>query len=121
MWKRQLSFATFASGTALVLVGNALDVWGYGKLFRSISIVPEARDLKVSGPYRFVRHPIYLGQMLAQAGVWLFFAQTHVVWIAFYACFVGMQLYRSRLEDRVLERAFGEPYLAWKRRTFWFV
>lgn len=121
MWKTRLSLTTTLTGAALVLVGNALDLWGYGSLFKSISIVPEARELKVSGPYRLVRHPIYLGQMAAQAGVWLLFANTHVVWIGFYLCFAGFQLYRSRLEDRVLLDAFGERYLAWKRKTFWFI
>ena len=111
----------FLCGTALIVVGNLIDVSGYATLFRSVSIAAEARELKVTGLYRIVRHPIYLGQILAQAGVWLFYARTHVVWITFYVAFVAMQLYRSRLEDRVLQRAFGEPYLTWKRRTFWFV
>lgn len=119
MWG--VSFPEMLIGTILIFLGNAIDVWGYGTLFRSLSIVPEARELKVTGAYRWIRHPIYLGQMMAQAGVWLFFARFHVVWISFYACFVVLQLYRSKLEDRVLENAFGERYTSWKRKTFWFV
>lgn len=121
MWADSLSLFRTLTGAALILLGNALDVWGYGTLFRSLSIVPEARVLKVTGPYRLVRHPIYLGQMLAQGGVWLCFANTHIVWIVFFACFVAFQLYRSRLEDRVLEAAFGEAHAEWMRKTFWFV
>jgi protein-S-isoprenylcysteine O-methyltransferase Ste14 len=52
--------------------------------------------------------------------VWLLYARTHFVWIAFYACFVAMQLYRARVEEEVLERAFGEQYTKWKRETYWF-
>lgn len=116
-----LSYGRFCAGAACVCAGNALDVWGYAKLFRSVSIVAEARELIVSGPYRVVRHPVYLGQIIAQAGVWLFFAPLHFVWVSFLACFVAMQLYRGRVEDDVLERAFGERYRAWKDKTFWFV
>ncbi|MBU1647461.1 MAG: hypothetical protein KJ787_14105, partial [Gammaproteobacteria bacterium] len=116
-----MSFERFCVGAACVCAGNALDVWGYASLFRSVSIVAEARDLVVSGPYRLVRHPVYLGQIVAQAGVWLLFAPLHPVWISFFACFVAMQLYRGRVEDTVLERAFGERYRMWKDRTFWFV
>ncbi len=115
-----LGFPRFLIGTGLIVAGNLLDVWGYAVLCRSLSIVAEARELKVTGPYRFVRHPVYLGQILAQAGVWLCFAAVNPVWWVFYACFVGFQLYRSRVEDEVLENAFGEPYREWKRRTFWF-
>lgn len=110
----------FIAGAGLIVVGNALDVWAYATLFRSISIVPEARELKTGGPYRFVRHPVYFGQMLAQGGVWLVLARTHVVWIAFYLGFVAMQLHRSRLEENVLERHFGEDYRAYRKRAIWF-
>jgi protein-S-isoprenylcysteine O-methyltransferase Ste14 len=110
----------FLCGSALVVAGNLLEIWGYAALLRSLSIVAEARHLKTAGPYRLVRHPIYLGQFLAQGGIWLFYAHTHAAWILFYLLFVAMQLWRSRVEDQVLEQTFGEEYLAWKRRTFWF-
>jgi len=112
--------ARFFTGAGLVIAGNAIDVWAYATLFRSISIVPEARELKTGGPYRFVRHPVYFGQMLAQGGVWLVLARTHVVWIMFYLCFVAMQLHRSRLEENVLEQHFGEDYRAYRKLAIWF-
>lgn len=117
----RISYLRFYSGVCLLSAGLALEVWGYATLFRSLAIVAEARELKVSGPYRLARHPIYFGQFLAQAGYWLVLLRLQLVWVVFYALFVTMQLYRSRLEDGVLERAFGERYVAWKRKTFWFV
>jgi protein-S-isoprenylcysteine O-methyltransferase Ste14 len=121
LMRNPLTWKEALAGGLLITVGNALDVWGYLLLCRSFSIVPEARELVTRGPYRWVRHPVYLGQILAQAGVWLCFARLHVVWIGLYCVFVAMQLYRSKLEDRVLAAEFGEDYQAWRRRTFWFV
>lgn len=120
LWRQPLGVTPFFVGSGLVVVGLLIETWGYAYLVRSLSIVPEARVLKVTGPYRLVRHPIYFGQFLAQAGVWLVFANTNVVWIAFYVGFVILQLLRTRMEDRVLEEAFGDGYRNWKRRTFWF-
>jgi protein-S-isoprenylcysteine O-methyltransferase Ste14 len=121
MLPESISLTRVMLGTALITVGNLIDLWGYTVLTRSFGIVPEARELKTSGPYRFVRHPVYLGQFLSQGGFWFCFARLHWVWIGMYVVFVAMQLYRSKLEDRVLAEAFGDPCREWQRRTFWFV
>jgi len=121
MWRREFTWQLALLGGILLTLGNALDVWGYSVLWRSFSIVPEPRELKTTGPYRFVRHPVYLGQFFAQAAVLLISFRTHLLWISVYALFVAMQLYRSKLEDRVLQKAFGKPYRQWQERTFWFV
>lgn len=115
------SYPRFYAGVTLMCIGNAFDLWGYGTLFRSISITAEARELKVTGPYQWVRHPIYLGQFIAQGGFWLVLVRFHWVWVVFYGLFVVMQLYRARIEEGVLEHTFGEPFTAWKRKTFWFL
>jgi protein-S-isoprenylcysteine O-methyltransferase Ste14 len=120
MWRDPVALYQIIIAGSLILTGLIIEIWGYAYLVRSLSIVPEARVLKITGPYRFVRHPIYFGQFLAQAGVWLVLANTHWVWIAFFVCFVAIQLVRTRMEDAVLEDAFGETHREWKRRTFWF-
>lgn len=115
-----LSRTAFTFGVGLIVVGNALDVWAYTTLMRSFSIVAEARELKTGGPYRWVRHPVYLGQIVAQAGVWLVLLGPTWGSAAFWAAFVAMQLYRSDIEDGVLANAFGEAYWAWRATTWWF-
>jgi len=127
-WKSFLGFAEarvsqpkVAIGVLLNAVALLIEIWGYAYLVRSVSIVPEARELKVTGPYRLVRHPIYLGQIIAQIAVWLLLARWHPIWLLFVGAFATFQLIRGRWEDRVLEAAFGEPYRVWKKRTFWFV
>lgn len=121
LWRTDYTWQLALALGVIMTIGLVIEVWGYAVLARNLSIVPEARNLKVSGPYRIVRHPIYFGQFIAQAGFLLIAAKTHWVWIGVYALFVAMQLYRSKLEDRVLEQAFGDPYREWKAKTFWFV
>lgn len=119
-WSNSLSLSRTFIGIALITLGNAGDIWGYGVLLRSFSIVPEARELRVTGPYRLIRHPVYFFQMLAQAGVFLCFAVPNGIWFAFWLVFCLLQMLRARREEQVLAAAFGEEYLAWKSRTFWF-
>lgn len=115
-----LPVIVYLLSVGLIAFGNIIDIWGYFTLRRSLSIVAEARELVTGGPYRWIRHPIYAGQFIAQAGVWLGL-QAGKPWCAIYfAAFVVMQLVRARIEDRVLAEAFGERYAEWRRHAKWF-
>ena len=116
----EMGAGRFWSGVSLMCLGNCIDVWGYTTLFRSLSIVAEARVLKSTGPYRWIRHPIYLGQFISQAGFYLFLVQPQLKWFIFYGIFVAMQLYRSKVEEEVLLENFGVKYRELQRRTWWF-
>ena len=116
----RISLAEFYAGALLLCIGLFLQVWSYVYLARSLSIVAEARELVTRGPFRFIRHPIYLGQFIAQAAFWLILVRLQAVWVVFYVIFVAMQLYRARIEEQVLADAFGEPYRELKKKTFWF-
>lgn len=99
---------------ALLIAGTLLAAWSALALGRSFSLLPQARALITTGPYRFVRHPMYLGGLLITAGeVWLRFSPLVV---ALNAIFVAAQLVRLRYEEDLLARAFPE-YEAYRRRT----
>lgn len=83
-------------------------------LRRNLSIIPEARRLVTSGPYRLVRHPLYLAEVTAAAGLVLSWPAA-VPTVAF-AVFVVMQVVRARFEEGLLRGAFAE-YGAYARRT----
>ena len=121
LYRNPLTWFEVMAGASLLTVGNLIVLWGYLALNRSFGITPEPRALKTNGPYRWVRHPVYLGQFISLAGFWLFGARLHLVWVGFYIVIVAMQLVRSRMEDRVLAAAFGEECREWQQRTFWFV
>ena len=100
--------------TALMLTGTLLAFWAAWTLGRSFSLLPQARQLVTSGPYRYVRHPIYLGGFLITLGeLWLRWSPLVV---ALNVVFVAAQIARLRYEEALLERTFPE-YAAYRART----
>jgi protein-S-isoprenylcysteine O-methyltransferase Ste14 len=98
-------------------VATALTVWGIWTLRHAFSITVEARTLVTGGPYRFVRHPVYLGEMLAAAGVaMLRFSPLNCLLLVL---FIFLQLLRTRWEEAKLTRNFPE-YRTFASRSYWF-
>ena len=105
-WLLLSSFLTF--------FGMTFAVFSLAWLGRSISILPESRKLVTSGPYSIIRHPLYLGEQIALAGVAL---QVGTAWAApavvlQFCC----QLYRMNYEEKVLSASFPE-YKAYMAET----
>ena len=104
-----------ATCSILMLAGSIASVLVVACLGRSFSILPEARRLVVSGPYRIIRHPLYMAEELMMLG---FFLQYPVVWtIAMTASHGWLQIERMRLEERVLTAAFP-AYADYASRTW---
>jgi protein-S-isoprenylcysteine O-methyltransferase Ste14 len=99
---------------SFTLSGTLLAFWSAWYLGKSFSLLPQARTLVTTGPYRFVRHPIYLGGLLITVGeVWLRFSP---LVIGLNALFVVAQIVRLRYEEEILDRTFPE-YRAYRART----
>jgi protein-S-isoprenylcysteine O-methyltransferase Ste14 len=103
-----------ATAEALLTVGLVIMVIGLASLGRSFGIMPRARGLVTSGLYRWVRHPIYLGEYLAFAGIYLlaFSPYSTIVFVLF----VALQLRRQVMEERTLAAAYPE-YDEYRTRT----
>ena len=102
------------ASAVLILIGNYLSIVGVLSLGRSLSIMPEARRLVTSGPYRFVRHPLYAAEEIAVLGVWLQFMSWPAT--AILLAHLVIQLWRLGYEETVLREHFPE-YDAYARRT----
>jgi protein-S-isoprenylcysteine O-methyltransferase Ste14 len=92
-------------------------VWGMWALRHSFSITVEARRLVTSGPYRWVRHPVYLGEILTAAAVtvWRWSWQN----VAILLIFVTIQLVRACMEESKLVKVFP-GYRDSLGRSMWF-
>jgi protein-S-isoprenylcysteine O-methyltransferase Ste14 len=99
------------------LAAVAFCVWLFvSALFlgRCFGVLPEARGLVMSGPYRFVRHPVYLGEIGACTG--LAIAAASLANVAVLGALVAGQAVRMRFEERALSEAFPE-YASYASRT----
>jgi protein-S-isoprenylcysteine O-methyltransferase Ste14 len=104
--RRELSLTAGLVSTLLILAGNASAVYVLSQLGRSFSVMPEARELVTSGLYRYLRHPLYVAEMIACIGVVL---QYLSVWTALIlAMQIAFQLRRMRNEEGVLMEIFPE-------------
>src|SRR5262249_3840065 len=97
--------ASVEGGFALVLAAACLSCASLVTLGRRFGVRPALRGLATGGPYRVVRHPIYLAYVLADIGSNLQEWNYGTVLLAV----VGWLslLYRIRAEERVLARDPG--------------
>jgi protein-S-isoprenylcysteine O-methyltransferase Ste14 len=107
------------SGCLLALTGAALVLRSRIALGPAWSLVPQADQrtgLVTTGPYRLVRHPIYLGLALLAMGDALAFSSWPA--IAIVLCgIVPTFAWRARVEETVLGRTFGERYAIYRQQT----
>jgi protein-S-isoprenylcysteine O-methyltransferase Ste14 len=98
----------------LITVGTLGAIATMAWLNRAFAILPQARVLVTSGPYRYVRHPLYLCEMIATVGVALQFAQPGGM--AVLLVVVAAQFPRMHFEEKILGEAFP-AYAAYEART----
>ncbi len=97
--------AWLGPGLVLVLMGLALRVWATGHL-------KKFQGLTVSGPYRWIRNPLYLGSFLIGLGFTVAGAQPWLIGL-FLLIFLALHLPVIRLEEREL-KGLGDSYEAYR-------
>ena len=99
----------YALGTVLAVLGIAVRLWASGH-------VKKNKQLATSGPYAYVRHPLYVGNHLITAG----FCFASGLWWSFLGwALIGFYFYPHtiRHEDRNLARYFPGDWEAWAKQT----
>jgi len=99
----------FLLGTAFVVLGILVRLWASGH-------VKKDQTLTTTGPYGYVRHPLYVGNHLITlgfciaSGLWWSFIAWAVIALIFYPGTIAH-------EDEVLQRLFGQAWERWRAVT----
>ena len=111
------SVVSAALGTALVIAGLGFAVWARIHIGRNWGMPmsqKEEPELVTSGPYRFVRHPIYTGILVAVVGTALAIDLLALAVAAIVGVFFW---YSATAEERNLGAIFPRAYPAYRART----
>lgn len=113
------SWDTLVVGAAVALFGVGLRswaVWTLGRFFRREVTVEAGQRVVRSGPYRWIRHPAYTGNLLTFAGIGLALGSWVSAAVLLAVSFAG-HLPRIHVEEAELERSFGVEYRDYERTT----
>lgn len=106
------------SGVAIGLPTLALAVWTFRSLGRNITdtvVTRREHTLVTSGPYRFVRHPLYVTTALAFVANAFTTANWSIALTGFAA--VALLMVRTAIEEAKLVERFGDDYRRYMART----
>jgi Phospholipid methyltransferase len=113
-WPRGDETVPFAIGAAFAFAGAAFTVYGYFDLGIENTYGAD-EGLVTDGLYRYSRNPQYVASILAFFGAALAIGEPHVIILCALAILVYVIL--PYTEEPWLQRAYGDVYLDYKRRT----
>lgn len=101
-----VSWSAWPVGTGTVLLGVALRIWAQQHIRHRLKV---PMQFTTTGPFQFVRNPLYIGNTLLWVGA--AFA-SKVLWLVpttFFWC-LGIYSLVTRHEEAQLQEIYGEPY-----------
>jgi protein-S-isoprenylcysteine O-methyltransferase Ste14 len=106
-----------ALGVVLLVAGLGLAVWArifLGRNWGMPMTLKQEPELVTAGPYRFVRHPIYSGLLLAGLGTAL---ASNLYWLIAWGVMALYFIYAARTEERLMLASFPSAYPGYRART----
>ena len=96
-------------GAGIAAVGTLIRLWASGHVMKN-------KELATDGPYAYVRHPLYVGNILLLLG----FSIASSLWWS-YALMIALLFFyyppTIAYEDNKLKNFFGEPWIEWSKTT----
>lgn len=116
LWSQTAAIQLLAEVSAVL--GLVILIWSrivLGRNWSGIVVLKEDHELVTSGPYAYVRHPIYTGISLLFLGTVLLYGSVGSVcaFLLFFYAFYS----RSFLEEALMMRQFPNAYPAYKAHT----
>lgn len=113
--------AVVGTVAVIVLMGGAVALFAGSSraLGQNWSLVARTRSdhrLITSGPYAYVRHPIYLGMLLFLLGLAVAFGHWISLVLAIPTFLMGTRI-RTKIEERLLDEGFGDEFRDYRRST----
>jgi protein-S-isoprenylcysteine O-methyltransferase Ste14 len=96
------TWTSFVYGAAIAIPGELLRIWAAGH-------IDKGREITRSGPYRFVRHPLYLGSTIMAVGFAVASGDSRVVALVA-AYMIATLLAAMHTEERALDEKFSGEY-----------
>ncbi len=111
-WLRWLGVITLAAGITLLGLAH----YHLGKSFHSLVVSKEEHQLVTSGPYRWIRHPIYTSYLMNYVAGGLLASNLVLTFVP--VIFFGLMIInRIPREEAVMQEEFGQDYINLESRT----
>jgi protein-S-isoprenylcysteine O-methyltransferase Ste14 len=105
-------------GLAFYLVFSWMQIWSTKTLSDNFSqdiVIKKDHHLVTNGPFKFIRHPQYLSQFLMDLGAAA--ATLNFILAPLALIQIPFLFMRASLEDKLLEKYFGENFKSYKKKT----
>jgi len=116
---RKINLWISGIGMGIVVLRTWLKWWAMLTLGKYWSVQIEIREshkLVKEGPYRYLRHPAYLSNLMAYLGIPLI-ANAYYTLIGVLVIYVPFNLIRLHLEEKELVKKFGEEYEDYRKKV----
>jgi protein-S-isoprenylcysteine O-methyltransferase Ste14 len=101
------TWTTWSAGLVVAIAGEAIRIWAAGHL-------EKGREVTRSGPYRWTRHPLYVGSAVLAVGI-VIASRSVVVAIVASVYMIATLTAAIRTEEAFLRRTFGDTYDRYSR------
>ncbi len=109
-------------GLAVYILFSWIQVWAFKTLGDNYSqdiMIKKRHELVTKGPFKFIRHPQYLCQVLVDIGGAM--ATLSYIVAGFALIEIPIYIMRALVEDKLLEKYFGDEFIRYKKKSGFFI